>query len=179
MLTEPLPTTSGAIAQIMKIPAGVLLIELSDILFELRWWILAAIVLVLADLWFGIRVSRKKELEIRFSRAWRRTFNKFIDYILYVVLGTTLAMSIGPSLEIKPLQIASLILIFCYAFEIDSIGSHICQLHGVKKKVSIFKILWLILTLRFKEIRDLSKSLESSEEVDNLKPIEPNTNEQK
>lgn len=177
MISEGLPTPTGPIAQVMKVPTGILLIELSDILFELRWWILAAIVLVLADLWFGLRVSRKNDVEIRFSRAWRRTFNKFVDYILYVVLGTTLAMAAGPSLEVNPVQIASIILIFCYAFEIDSIYSHVCQLHGVKKKISVFKVLWLMLTLRFNELRKLD-STNSTKEVDNLQPIEKDNNEQ-
>lgn len=166
MLNEEVHITE-TVSRTFKVSFSILLVEVGDILFELRWWILAAFGLILADLWFGIRVSRKKGLEIRRSSAGRRTFNKFIDYILYIVLGTTLAMSIGQPWGIKPTHIASCILALCYGFEIDSIYSHVCFLHGAKKKVSIFKVIWMIITLRFRELRELG-NISLSEDKDNL-----------
>ena len=141
---------------------------MGDVLFQLRWWILAAFALILADLWFGIQVSKKKSIEIRRSSAGRRTFNKFIDYILYIVLGTTLSMAIAEPWHINPITVASVILALCYAFEIDSIYSHVCFLHGAKKEISIFKVIWLVLTLRFKGLRELDNIKTHREEVDNL-----------
>lgn len=174
MLNEEIHITE-TVSRSLKLSMSAFLIEIGNILFELRWFILAAFGLILADLWFGIQVSRKKGIEIRRSSAGRRTFNKFIDYILYIVLGTTLAMSIAQPWHINPLYIASGILLLCYAFEIDSIYSHICFLHGAKKKVSIFKVIWYILTLRFKELRELENIATSKDETDNLHA--PETNE--
>lgn len=175
MLNEEVHITE-TVSRTFKVSLSTLFVEVGNILFELRWWILAAFGLILADLWFGIRVSRKKGIEIRRSSAGRRTFNKSIDYILYIVLGTTLAMSIGQPWEIKPIYIASCILALCYSFEIDSIYSHVCFLHGAKKKVSIFKVIWMIITLRFKELREL-ENISPSEDRDNLQaPINSEEN---
>lgn len=168
MLNEEIPITE-TVSRTLKVSMSTLVIEIGDILFQLRWFILAAFALILADLWFGIQVSRKKGIEIRRSSAGRRTFNKFIDYILYIVLGTTLAMSIAMPWNIEPIYISAGILILCYAFEIDSIYSHICYLHGAKKEISIFKVIWLMLTLRFKELRDLENIATHKDETDNLR----------
>ena len=161
MLNEEVHITE-TISRGLKISLSSLLVEVGDVLFQLRWWILAAFALILADLWFGIQVSKKKGIEIRRSSAGRRTFNKFIDYILYIVLGTTLSMAIAEPWHINPITVASVILALCYAFEIDSI------LHGAKKEISIFKVIWLVLTLRFKELRELENIKTHREEVDNL-----------
>lgn len=168
MLNEEVHITE-TVSRSLKLSLSTLLVEVGDIVFQLRWFILAAFGLILADLWFGIQVSRKKGIEIRRSSAGRRTFNKFIDYILYIVLGTTLAMAIAQPWNIQPIYISSGILLLCYGFEIDSIYSHICYLHGAKKKISIFKVLWLALTLRFRELRELENIATDKEEVDNLR----------
>lgn len=175
MLNEEVHLTE-TVSRTFKVSLSSLLIEVGDILFELRWWILAAFGLILADLWFGIRVSKKKGIEVRRSSAGRRTFNKFIDYVLYIVLGTTLAMALGQPWDIRPVYIASGILILCYAFEIDSIYSHVCYLHGAKKEISIFKVIWLILTLRFKELRELENIATNKREIDNLQAPTDNEN---
>jgi hypothetical protein len=179
MLNEEVHITE-TVSRGLKLSMTTLLGEIGSVLFELRWFILAAFALILADLWFGIQVSRKKGLEIRRSSAGRRTFNKFIDYILYIVLGTTLAMAIAQPWDINPLYISSGILILCYTFEIDSIYSHICFLHGAKKEISIFKVLWLILTLRVRELRELENITINKSETDNLQaPLNPNEEEEK
>lgn len=148
----------------LKFSLSSIVAEVGEVLYDLRWFILTAFALIMADLWFGINVSRKRGVEIRRSSAGRRTLNKFIDYILYIVLGTTLSMAVAPAWDLNPLHVASAILILCYAFEMDSIYSHICYLHGAKKKVSIFKILWYIITLRFKDLRNLDEFKPDKEE---------------
>lgn len=148
----------------LKFSLSSIVAEVGEVLYDLRWFILTAFALIMADLWFGINVSRKRGIEIRRSSAGRRTLNKFIDYILYIVLGTTLSMAVAPAWDLNPLHVASAILILCYAFEMDSIYSHICYLHGAKKKVSIFKIIWYIITLRFKDLRNLDEFKPDKEE---------------
>ena len=69
--------------------------ECTQILYDLRWMIVLAIILILSDLWFGLSASRLHNIEIRKSRAGRRTLNKIVDYICYVLLGAVLGKAIG------------------------------------------------------------------------------------
>lgn len=177
MLIEDIHAENNAINVIPKMASPLVFIqELMNIMMEIRWWIFLAFILVIADLWFGIRVSKVKGLKIRYSSAGRRTLNKFVDYFLYILIGTSLGMSLCQSFPdsfIDPVLVASIILGFCYAFELDSIYDHICYLKGKKKVISIWKAMWLIITFRFGELKD----------IDNLKPVEevetlnPKTNE--
>ncbi len=50
--------------------------ECTQTLHDLRWMIVLAIILILSDLWFGISASRVQGIEIRKSRAGRKTLNK-------------------------------------------------------------------------------------------------------
>lgn len=168
MLTEDIHSENNTINLLPKMGSPLIFVqELMNIMMEIRWWIFSAFVLVMADLWFGVRVSKMKGIKIRYSSAGRRTLNKFVDYFLYILIGTSLGMSLYqsfPDSAINPILVSSIILIFCYAFEIDSIYDHICYLKGKKKVISIWKAMWLIVTFRFSELRD----------IDNLKPVEDN-----
>ena len=127
--------------------------EWSHLLHDLRWIILLAILLILTDLWFGVRdnVYVKGE-EFRFSRCGRRTFNKTIDYICYVLLGATLGKAIAEPYGVDPIITAITIMIFCYGFELDSIYGHICSIHGVHPPFSLWEFLLLLITLRWKTL---------------------------
>lgn len=133
--------------------------ECMGILYDLRWMILLAAILILTDLWFGISASKYLKVEIRKSRAGRRTFNKIIDYICYLLIGATIGKAIGEPYGLEPINIAITVLVFCYAFEIDSIYSHICTLHGIDKKFSIWKLLWYIITFKYKELGGAFKEI--------------------
>ena len=63
-------------------------LEFINLLYDFRWMILLAFVLVIGDFWFGISESKYLDIPIRKSRACRRTINKFIDYILYIFNGS-------------------------------------------------------------------------------------------
>ena len=54
------------------------LAEWQGLLYSMRWMITLALVLILADLWFGVSASKHRGEKIRRSRAGRRTFNKII-----------------------------------------------------------------------------------------------------
>lgn len=143
--------------------------ELYSILYDLRWWIVLALVLILADLWFGIRAASNRGETIRKSSAGRRTLNKFIDYILYLVVGTSIGMAIGQPYGFNPIIISCTLLALCYAFEVDSIYEHICELHGVDKRINIWKAVWLIITFRFSELKELDKLKPVNEKEDGNK----------
>lgn len=145
------------------------------IIFDLRWMILLAFVLILSDFWFGISVSRMQGIEVRKSRAGRRTLNKVIDYLCYVLLGAVIGKAIGDPYGLNPITVSITIMTLCYCFEIDSIYNHICELHGVKKRYSIWAILWKIITFKFKDVgeafqdmRNQSKDFKNNKDEDTV-----------
>lgn len=149
--------------------------ECYAIIFDLRWMILLAFVLILSDFWFGISVSRMQGIEVRKSRAGRKTLNKIIDYLCYVLLGAVIGKAIGDPYGLNPITVSITIMILCYCFEIDSIYNHICELHGVKKRYSIWTILWKFITFKFKDVgeafqdmRNQSKDFKNNKNEDTV-----------
>lgn len=135
--------------------------ECYAIIFDLRWMILLAFVLILSDFWFGISVSRMQGIEVRKSRAGRRTLNKVIDYLCYVLLGAVIGKAIGDPYGLNHITVSITIMILCYCFEIDSIYNHICELHGVKKRYSIWAILWKLITFKFKDVGEAFQDMKN------------------
>lgn len=128
--------------------------ELADMMYQVRWLFLLAIILVLIDFWFGISVSKAQNIPIRWSRAGRRTINKAIDYLCYITLGIVLGKAFGEPFGLEPQTLAVIIMLLCCGFEIDSIWSHICVLHGIRKPLSVWRVLLMVLSLKFKEIKE-------------------------
>ena len=149
--------------------------ECYAIVFDLRWMILLAFVLIIADFWFGISASKLQGIEIRKSRAGRRTLNKVIDYLCYILLGAVIGKAIGEPYGLNPITVSITIMILCYCFEIDSIYNHICVLHGVQKRYSIWSIIWKLITFKFKDVgeafqdmRNQSKDFKNNKNEDTL-----------
>lgn len=146
--------------------------ECTQILYNLRWMILLAIILILSDLWFGISASRVQGIAIRKSRAGRRTLNKLVDYICYILLGAVIGKAIGEPYGVDPIVVSITVMILCYCFEIDSIYGHICEIHGIKKRYSIWRILFKLLTLKFKDVGEAFKDM--SEQKNQFKNTKDN-----
>lgn len=149
--------------------------ECYAIVFDLRWMILLAFVLIIADFWFGISASKLQGIEIRKSRAGRRTLNKVIDYLCYILLGAVIGKAIGEPYGLNPITVSITIMILCYCFEIDSIYNHICVLHGVQKRYSIWSIIWKLMTFKFRDVgeafqdmRNQSKDFKNNKNEDTL-----------
>lgn len=138
---NPLVTTSGAII------GGTFYAELMQTLFDLRWLVLFIVVLVFTDFWSGLTASVKvKKQDFRLSRALRRTITKFLEYINFIIFGLLLSKAIlepfGISTDITGGAIgASAALLI----EFDSICDHICDMHGIKRRISLKRIFvaWL------------------------------------
>lgn len=146
--------------------------ECTQILYDLRWMIILAIILILSDLWFGLSASRLQKIEIRKSRAGRRTLNKIVDYVCYVLLGAVLGKAIGEPYGMNPIVVSITVMVICYCFEIDSIYGHICEIHGIKKRDSIWRILFKLLTLKFKDVGEAFKDM--SEQKNQFKNTKDN-----
>ena len=136
--------------------------ECTQILYNLRWMIILAIILILSDLWFGLSASR----------AGRRTLNKIVDYICYVLLGAVLGKAIGEPYGMNPIVVSITVMVICYCFEVDSIYGHICEIHGIKKRYSIWRILFKLLTLKFKDVGEAFKDM--SEQKNQFKNTKDN-----
>lgn len=148
--------------------------ECTQIIYDLRWMILLAIILILSDLWFGISASRVQDIVIRKSRAGRRTLNKLVDYICYILLGAVLGKAIGEPYGMNPIVVSITVMVICYCFEVDSIYGHICEIHGIKKRYSIWRILFKLLTFKFKDVGEAFKDM--SEQKNQFKNTKDNEN---
>ncbi len=103
----------------------------------LRWLLLLGVVLIITDLRFGLRASRKRGDTIRTSRAIRRTVNKMVDYICWVLLAGTLGAAFGESIGVHILPVVVMVVI--YGVEINSCFSNYFESRGARLKVDIFK----------------------------------------
>lgn len=128
---EERSVANGIIATILSV--------VTDFCFPLRWFFLAALILIIADLRFGIRASRKRGEEIRFSRAIRRSTNKVVDYLCWIMLAGTIGQAFGGDLGIKIMP--SLILVVIYGIEINSCFSNYFEAHGKKIRFNIFDMI--------------------------------------
>ena len=124
---------------------GAMCTEAMNVLYDLRWMIVLVFVLIISDMWYGIRESFHNKIKFRFSRAIRRTCNKTVDYITYLLVGSILGLAILEPLEISNHTISAAVgLLFGAISELDSIIGHICVLKGRNKKFS-FKNLFIML----------------------------------
>lgn len=120
-----------------------------DFYAHLSGWLLLAAGLLLLDLRFGIKAARVRGETIRFSRAWRRTINKSVDYLGWVTVAEMLSRTFGVNLG-KPV-VSMGILMIIYLIELSSCLDNYFEYKGlpwrfepfdwVKKKVSIGEML--------------------------------------
>ena len=111
----------------------------ADFISPIRWFLLAAFALVLADLKFGIEAARHKGETIRKSRAIRRSANKIIDYLCWILVATSFGEAFGTPFGIPILP--ALVLLVVYGCEINSCFNNYFEARGSKLRINIFK--WL------------------------------------
>lgn len=106
--------------------ATVMADEALGALYDLRWMVALAVFLILADFWLGVNVSSIKGVEMRFSRAWRRTFAKFWEYLLYLLGGALLGLGLFEPLGFAGhTTTAAVCLLLGCSFELQSIIGHL------------------------------------------------------
>lgn len=147
-------TNSGGKAIVMSTMGG----EALTVLFDLRWMLVLIVVLIVADFWFGVSESLQKREHFRFSRAGRRTCNKAVDYVTYLILGSVLGLAIFEPLGwATHVTTAAIGLGFGCMWEIDSIVGHMCVLHGIKNHFSVKRF---IVSLMKKKDKDMGEAIE-------------------
>lgn len=114
---------------------AVFLSEFFAFLTPLKWLAFCGIILIVADLRFGVMASKKRGEKIRTSRAIRRSVNKLIDYTCWVLLACALEHTFAVPFHI-PL-VPTLVMLIVYGVEIDSIFSNYFEYRDINIKVSI------------------------------------------
>lgn len=88
--------------------------ELSTVVYDLRYMVLCSAALIFADLWWGYSESKKRWYEAKEngngtlmekfkwhkSRAIRRTMNKTVDYLTYLIVGAFIGLAITEPMDI-------------------------------------------------------------------------------
>lgn len=112
-----------------------MLAEAVAVVYDIRWLVVLVAVLVIADFWFGISDSRKRKEKVRFSYACRRTANKLVDYLTYLLVGVLLGMGLFEPLGVcSHVTSASVALVIPAVCEVSSIFGHFCSVHDIKLK---------------------------------------------
>lgn len=144
-------TQGGSIGKTL---GGVLLgNELVTLLYDLRWAVALCASLIVADLWLGCRSASASGKEVRKSRAIRRTANKFVDYIMYMLVAAMIGMVIEQMGWWAHTQVALCgILLGCFC-EIESILGHWAKLHGYS--FSIRKVILRLVRTKSEEVADI------------------------
>lgn len=118
--------------------------ELLAVVFDLRYMVLCSLALILADLWWGYRSARMhydhakdignetlmEKYKWHKSRAVRRTANKFVDYMTYLVVGALIGLAITEPMDLcTHVWTAAIGLGIGCGCEIASIVGHVMYVH--------------------------------------------------
>lgn len=121
---------------------GLMATEIEALIYDLRWLIALSFALIVADFWLGLSESKLVGKPIRRSKAFRRTLNKAVDYMCYLMVAGLLGKAIGEPMGMNALRVAAVVMLLTCAWELDSIYGHICVLNGAQKDFSIRKIIF-------------------------------------
>ena len=142
--------------------------EIQVLIFDMRWLILLCVVLIFVDLKFGLENSQVHGIKWRRSRASRRTVNKFIDYMCWLMFAGVLGAAIGTPLGIDRIVIATVVMILACLNEVDSIIQNYCESRGIED----FSLRKLLISFARKKDKDLGDALDET-----LKDKKKNGNE--
>lgn len=153
--------------------------ELISVAFELRYMIILSAMLILADLWWGHSDTMKRYCEAKEkgdtagmerykwhkSRALRRSANKCVDYVTYLVVGAFIGLGITePMNGFSHVYTAAIGLgVGCLA-EVASIVGHYCYVKlGIEiKVVDVFKWLWRLVLNIFRIKSNIGSAVEQT-----------------
>ncbi len=153
--------------------------EMVSVAFELRYMIILSAMLILADLWWGHSDTMKRYCEAKDSgdaagmekykwhksRALRRSANKSVDYITYLVVGAFVGLGITePMNGFSHVYTAAIGLgVGCLA-ELASIIGHYCYVKwGIEiKVVDVWRWLLRFVVNIFKAKSHLGNALEET-----------------
>ena len=89
-------------------------------------WLICAIPLILLDLNFGLKAAKCRSEKVRFSRAFRRTFGKIVEYFAWVCFAATASLAF----EVK--WVEYIVLGAVYVNELASIVGNYLETRGLQ-----------------------------------------------
>lgn len=151
--------------------------------YDLRWMIILAVLLIGTDFWWGCREQAmhrqratraidKERFKFHFSQAGRRTLNKAVDYLTYLLVGCVAGLAITEPMGIAThTTTAAVGLGFGMLFELSSIVGHIAAVKGVHIKLDLKKLIVAIIKKKNEDIAEIID--EGIEEIeDNRRPMQ-------
>lgn len=119
--------------------------EILGMMVDMRWGLLLMALLILADYRYGIGESQKRyaaakaagndilmeHFKVHGSRAWRRTANKTIDYLILLTVCGSIGMAILEPVGISHVWGSWLGALIVFRCEVFSIFGHFFFLRGV------------------------------------------------
>lgn len=151
--------------------------------YDLRWMIILAVILIGTDFWWGCREQAmhrqratraidKERFKFHFSQAGRRTLNKAVDYLTYLLVGCVAGLAITEPMGIAThTTTAAVGLGFGMLFELSSIVGHIAAVKGVNIKLDLKKLIVAIIKHKSEEVAEIFD--EGIEEIeDNRRPMQ-------
>jgi hypothetical protein len=132
--------------------------EMQAMIYDVRWLLLLCIVLIVTDLKFGIENSHAHGEVIRSSRAMRRTINKFIDYLCWLMFSAVFAEAFAVPFGIDKMVVTVCVMLFACFNEIDSIMQNYHAARGLEG-VSLIQF---IISLVKKKNKDVGEALEET-----------------
>lgn len=182
-------TTTGAKAVIW----GSIGTELIGVAYDLRFMVICSFVLILADLWWGYSACKKmyqhaceinnetlkEKFTWRKSRAVRRTMNKTVDYLTYLVGGAFIGLAITEPMDAcSHVWTAAIGLGVGCACEIASIIGHIAYVKfGVEISVAdawrvFVRFLGRLIKIKSAEIGEAVEEIANESEKNDIEPID-------
>lgn len=143
--------------------------------------IVFAVLLIGTDFWWGVRElamhhqqaatrAEKTKTKFHFSQAGRRTLNKMVDYLTYLLIGCVAGLAITEPMGIADHTTTSAVgLGFGCLFELSSIVGHIAAVKGINIKLNLKALIVAIIRKKNEDIAEiLDEGIEEIE--DNRRP---------
>lgn len=132
--------------------------ELQSMLWDMRWLIALCVVLIAVDLIFGIENATAHNEKIRRSRAIRRTCNKFIDYMCWLLFAGVFARAFSGPFGLADTTITAGVMLVACVSEVDSIVQNYTEAHGKER----FSLMSFILNLIKRKNKDVGGAIEDT-----------------
>lgn len=132
--------------------------ELQCMLWDMRWFIVLCVVLIVVDLVFGIENATAHKEKIRKSRAIRRTANKFIDYMCWLLFAGVFARAFAQPFGIADTTVTAGVMFVACVSEVDSILQNYTEARGKER----FSIMHFLLNLIKRKNKDVGGAIEDT-----------------
>lgn len=110
---------------------------LQSVYMEMIPWLVAAVPLLIGDLYFGVRRVVAHREKVRCLKAVSMTIDKAFSYVCWVLISTTLSVAFGQDI------IKYVILAFIYFREVVSCFRNYMNSKGYDvNEVELFRLLW-------------------------------------